>query len=299
MRTLLLLLLLVTSQLALAQQRRIPPAPEGWAHATGVEFARVPITGGEQHPLLLDLYHPRSGPALPLLVYVHGGGWAKGTRQALYRRVPALLASRRYAIATIEYRTSNQAVWPAQIHDCKGAIRWLRAHAARYRIDPRRVAAFGTSAGGHLVAMLGASGGVAELEGTTGGHADQSSRVQAVIDFCGPTDLVGIGLKGRISALVGGDEAKLRSATVQTHLDPGDPPVLICQGLNDRVVPPEQSRALSRALRQHGIPHELHLLEGVSHGIPVDGPLLLRFLDRTIGPSSPLALGDALDRALR
>ena len=133
--------------------------------------------------LLLDLYLPEGAPRpLPLVVWIHGGGWRNGAKE----QTPARrLVERGYAVASINYRLSGEAIFPAQIHDCKAAVRWLRANAAKYGLDAGRVAAWGSSAGGHLVALLGTSGGIMELEGGLG-NADQSSRVQAVVDFFGP-----------------------------------------------------------------------------------------------------------------
>jgi len=111
----------------------------------------------------------------PLVVFIHGGGW-EGRSKENPGTLFALLEGGAYAGASLNYRLSSEAIWPAQIHDVKAAIRWLRAHAADYGIDPGRIAVFGISAGGHLVSMLGVSQGVAELEGTLGSHTDQSSR---------------------------------------------------------------------------------------------------------------------------
>jgi acetyl esterase/lipase len=136
----------------------------------------------------LDLYLPASprGP-LPLIVWVHGGGWRSGSKdQCLPLRQGFL--ERGYAIASVGYRLSGDAIFPAQIEDCKGAIRWLRAHAHEHGLDPHRFGLWGSSAGGHLVALAGTSDGVKEFE--TGAHLDQSSRVQAVCDFFGPSDFV-------------------------------------------------------------------------------------------------------------
>ena len=121
----------------------------------------------------------------PLIIYIHGGAFKTGSKKD---GVPGDYLSRGYAVASIDYRLSGDAVWPAQIEDCKAAVRWLRANAARYGIDPGRFAAWGASAGGHLAAMLGTTGGEKEFE--VGENLDVSSRVQAVVDYFGPTDFL-------------------------------------------------------------------------------------------------------------
>ena len=122
-----------------------------------------------------------------MVIFIHGGGWKNGDRT---RCRLAWVAEHGYAIASVEYRLSHEAQFPAQIHDCKGALRWLRAHQDQYGYDSKRVVVAGTSAGGHLAALLGTSGDVDALEGTSIGHSDQSSRVQGIIDYYGPTDFI-------------------------------------------------------------------------------------------------------------
>ena len=142
---------------------------------------------------LLDIYlPPKAEGAMPLVIWIHGGCWAGGDKPDPFvvNRMVCRMVPRGYVIASINYRLLHEAIFPAQIYDCKGAIRWLRAHAARYHIDPNRVGVAGLSAGGHLAALLGTSGGVKDLEGTVGGNLDQSSSLQAVCDDCGPTDFI-------------------------------------------------------------------------------------------------------------
>src|SRR5206468_530267 len=138
--------------------------------------------------LTLDLYCPQkaSGP-LPVILWIHGGGWSKGRKE---QHSPAIsFLNDGYAVASIEYRLSGEAPFPAQIEDCKAAVRWLRANAAKYNLDADRIGAWGHSAGGHLSALLGTSGGVQELEGN-GDNMSYSSRVQAVCVVSGPGDLL-------------------------------------------------------------------------------------------------------------
>ena len=253
-----------------------------------LEYARV----GDRS-LRLDLYLPEGvdGP-LPLLVWVHGGAWRMGTKDHP-RALPLL--SRGYAVASVEYRLTQESVFPAQIHDCKAAIRWLRAHAAEYGFDPARIGAWGGSAGGHLVALLGTSAGVADLEGDLGcaeqlgcaehlGCSEYSSAVQAVCDWYGPSDLL------RMDDVPGSmehnapdsPESQLIGAPIQsrpdlvarvnpiTYITPDAPPFLLMHGTADDVVIPNQSEFLHAALVEAGVPVSLIMLGGLGHGFPGD-----------------------------
>lgn len=137
-------------------------------------------------PLCLDLYlpEPQQRPT-PLVVWIHGGAWRQGDRRT--HCVATCLLPHGYAVASVSYRLSQEAIFPAQIHDCKAAVRWLRAHAEEYGLDPTALGAWGPSAGGHLVSLLGTTQGVPELEGELG-NLEHSSAVQAVCDWFGPTD---------------------------------------------------------------------------------------------------------------
>ena len=193
-----------------------------------------------------------------------------------------------YAVASINYRLSHEAIFPAQIHDCKGAVRWLRAHAGEYGLDPARVGAWGDSAGGHLVALLGTSGDVAELEGTVGGNGEQSSRVQAVCDWFGPTDMLQIGgfpsdidhngPDSPEARLFGGPIHEKRDLVTQanpiTYIRADAPPFLIVHGDRDPIVPLHQSELLADALRAAGVPVRLITVAGAGHGF--DDPLYWR-----------------------
>jgi acetyl esterase/lipase len=231
--------------------------------------------------LLLDLYVPggESGEALPVVVWIHGGGWRNGSKE---NALGAVLVRRGYAVASINYRLSAEAVFPAQIHDCKAAIRWLRAHAEEYHLDADRIGVWGSSAGGHLVALLGTSGDVADLEGELG-NAEFSSRVQAVCDWFGPGDLVGMasteasgrggasrGGGGPVARLLGGSIEEKRelaiSASPVTHVSEDDPPFLIMHGDQDPVVPLGQSEALHKALHGAGAESTLDVIKGAGHG---------------------------------
>ena len=184
--------------------------------------------------LLLDLHLPVGVENPPLVMFIHGGGWTSGDRKRCDLK---WVAQSGYAVASIEYRMSQEARFPAQIHDCKGALRWLRAHQKELGYDASRVVVAGMSAGGHLAALMGSSGGVTELEGTTAGYPDESSAVQGVIDYFGPADFILRAKnqprntdqpKGSVYKLLGGPvgaNAELaRLASPVSHIGPGDPP---------------------------------------------------------------------------
>lgn len=252
-----------------------PRLPDGVEARRDVEYARV-----DGRALLLDLYLPkmRSQP-LPVVVWIHGGGWRAGSKERC-RALP--LSGQGFAVVSINYRLTDVAPFPAQIHDCKAAIRWIRAHAGEYHLDPAHIGAWGSSAGGHLVALLGTSGGVKELEGAIGGNLDQSSRVQAVCDFCGPssfrpgdfgedgptTTAPALGLAER---LLGGplreNREKARLASPVEHVSRDDPPFLIVHGERDTLVPPKHGRLLADALKKAGVEVTLYVVPGVGHGV--------------------------------
>jgi acetyl esterase/lipase len=227
--------------------------------------------------LTLDLYCPEkvSGPA-PVIVWIHGGAWRRGGK----RKCPAVaLVPDGYAVASIDYRLSSTAPFPAQIEDCKAAVRWLRANAAKYNLDADRIGVWGMSAGGHLAALLGTTGGVPELEGS-GDNMQYSSRVQAVCAVAGPTNLpaltnVGPKRMSAIEGLLGGplekDKAKAIAASPIHYVSKDDPPFLIVHGEGDRVIPVEQSQRLYEALQKAGVNATLKILPQVGHqGVLMD-----------------------------
>jgi acetyl esterase/lipase len=283
MRTLLLALL--------ALQGR--PAPADVDVVRDVEYG----TGGGR-ALKLHLVRPKSPPKdpMPVVVYVHGGAWRAGSRDAGIGPL-SRLAQRGYFGATVEYRLSQEARFPAQIEDVKGAVRFLRSKAREYGIDPERIGAWGPSAGGHLVALLGTSGDVKDLEGT-GGHAELSSRVQCVVDFFGPTDFLRMG-KNKLdhdaagspeSLLVGGpiqeNRDKVARANPISYVTKDDPPFLLMHGDKDDLVPAGQSELLHEALKKAGVESSLEIVTGAGHGFggkEIDAKVDA-FLDRHLKP---------------
>ena len=245
------------------------------------------VTGGHERQKL-DLFVPgQPGEPRPLLIWIHGGGWRQGDKANC---PPLRLGYTRegYAVASINYRLSGDAIFPAQIEDCKAAIRWLRARAKPYRLDSKRFGVWGRSAGGHLVALIGTSGGVPEFD--VGADPDVSSRVQAVCDFSGPTDLLQIEARAAPESLlrrdppssnewrfIGGpiqdpkNRARVIQASPVTHVSTDDPPFLIVHGDKDGAVPYRQSELLYAALKRAGIPVHFHTIKGMVHGFVAAG----------------------------
>ena len=236
--------------------------PEGVKAIRNVEYAKV-----DGQSLKLDLYLPaKSDAGSPLLVWIHGGGWTKGSKNGVNGSMLRLTGAG-YAVASIDYRLTGLQSHPKQIHDCKGAIRWLRAKAGKYGYDVTRIGVGGGSAGGHLVLLLGTSGGVKALEGNVGGNLDQSSKVQAVLDLFGPSDLT---LFGKRNKRFGQGKAAemLKSVSPVTYISKGDPPLLIFQGDKDPLVPQEQSEHVHKLYQKAGLDSSLHIIKGAAHGGP-------------------------------
>ncbi len=266
-------LALGVAQPATKQAQRGISLPPGVKALKDLEYGKA-----SGRAMRLDLYLPeQAGKPLPLIVWIHGGAWMAGSKDG---PSPALrFTADGYAVAHVGYRLSQEAKFPAQIQDCKAAVRWLRANAARYGLDPNRFVAWGASAGGHLVALLGTSGGVAELEGEVN-DLKESSRVQAVIDWFGPTDFLRIGdpesdLRHNApdspeSKLIGGplleNKDKAAKASPITYVSKEAPPFLIMHGDRDRTVPFNQSELLYAALKKAGVDATFVPMKGAGHG---------------------------------
>lgn len=226
----------------------------------------------------LDLYlHEKAGNGgpMPLIIWVHGGAWLGGDKSHCPAR---RFVSRGYAVASINYRLSQHAIFPAQLEDCKAAVRWLRANAGQYNIDPKRFGAWGASAGGHLVALLGTTGNIKDFD--KGGNLKFSSGIQTVCDFFGPTDFTKMSqfassmqhdaADSPESKLVGGaiqdNKDACQRANPITYVSRDDPPFLIVHGDKDPLVPHNQSELLYQALKDAGVPVSFHTVEGGGHG---------------------------------
>jgi acetyl esterase/lipase len=222
------------------------------------------VEGSKNYFQTLDLYLPKTDKPSPLVIWIHGGAWRYGDKK---EGPGAAFAQNGIACASLNYRLTDKAKFPAQIQDCKAAVRFLRAHAAEYKLDPDKFGAFGMSAGGHLVALLGLTGDEHEYD-NLGGNANVSSKVQAVCDWCGPTDLTTLveqnermhgklkldGPDGALTMFLGVMPEKApalaRKASPITFVKTGEPEFLIMHGDRDDVVPFAQSQELYDALKK-------------------------------------------------
>jgi acetyl esterase/lipase len=271
-----------------------PQAPQGAAVYRDIAY----VTGG--HPRQkLDLYLPETGQNWPLIIWVHGGAFRLGSKED---KVPLCYLSAGYAVASINYRLSQHAPFPAQIQDCKAAVRWLRANAGQFRLDPQRIGAWGESAGGHLVAMLGTTGDTDAFD--VGENLHVSSHADAVVDYFGPTDFIQMDDHrlpgGQIhntpdspeSELVGGpiqeNKERVARANPITYVTPNAAPFLMVHGELDPLVPHHQSQLLEQALKQAGVPVLFYTVKGAGHGGLADprvSELTQAFLARHLRPA--------------
>lgn len=229
--------------------------------------------------LKLDLYLPKSGAGpFPAIVWIHGGGWQNGSRLALSRQA-AHLAGLGFVGACIDYRLSDEAKFPAALHDAKAAVRWLRASAGKYKIDSSRIGASGGSAGGHLAAMLGTTAGLREFEGD-GGNPKQSSAVQAVAIMNPALDLTEVSKRMELPGnpvwkFLGASYKEApglyKKASPITYVSKSAPPFLFLHGTADTTVPYSQSARMQAKLKEAGVHAEIFAAEGATHGF-YNGP---------------------------
>jgi len=283
------MLLAATGMLVRAEARR-SDWPEGVSADTDVVYRRTP-----ERRLRLDVYQPDASVPMPdggrpAVLAIHGGGWCGGSKLS-FGRMAARLAQHGYVVISVEYTLSRpgQPSWPAALDDMREAVRWTRQHAREYGIDPTRLVAFGASAGGHLAALLG---------------VDPAARVQAVVDFYGPAELTGLATGTPsaapiIAQFLGGTPDEIpeqyEAASPARHVSATSAPMLLVHGEDDAHVPPSQSEALARALRDAGVPNRLILVPGSRHGfeLRLDErrdllPDVLAFLE-TVWNASPRA----------
>ncbi len=266
-----------------------PKVPDRVIYETDVQYGAA----GDR-PLKLDVIRPReeSKEPRPAVVWIHGGGWSGGDKSSGLGLLLSFAARGEYVCFSVGYRLTGEAKWPAQIHDCKAAIRWIKANATKYNVDPKRIGVWGGSAGGHLVSLLGTSADVKELEGNNG-SPDQSSRVACVVDFCGPSDFPNFfkakndgGARRPIAGLLGGTveekQAEAVAASPVTYVTKDDAPILIVHGTNDFLVPIAQAETLYDAAKKAGVEATFIKMNGGGHGI--GGPEVTRrvtaFLDK-------------------
>jgi acetyl esterase/lipase len=248
--------------------------------------------------LALDIYMPANVDSPPLVVFVHGGAWRNGNKD----RAPMQFPENGFAMASLDFRQSGDAQFPAMIHDIKGAIRFLRSHAGDYGYSPEKFAITGESSGGHLAALVGVTNGHAELEGNVGGHENVSSDIQAIISYYGASDLTtilaqspSVGLRIRppaLEALLGAlpedapEIAQLASPVY--HVDANDPPLLLFHGDRDPQMPINQAHQLDGEYANLGLDVHFDVVHGSAHGgsgfYDEDHlPPAIEFLNRTIG----------------
>jgi len=302
-------LILMASSLALAQtaEEAQPAAPKEVVIPSDIELIKdIPYCadGHKLHRLdILRLKKRPKGP-MPVIVWIHGGGFVGGSKTSGYQRLERFVR-RGYLCATIDYRFAYEKRFPAQLQDCKCAIRFLRAHAGKYRLDPKHIGVWGGSAGGNLVSMLGVTGGVKEFEGD-GGWEKYSSRVQAVVDYYGMTDFLAIyalakqgksterflPLDGKesISHLLGvkyfENPALCRKASPTTYASKDDAPFYIFHGDQDPLTPWSQGDLLNNVLRRAGVESDFYLVKGGKHGWPPRADVdekVDKFFDKHLG----------------
>ncbi len=257
-----------------------------------IEFAVV-----NNQSLKLDLYQPKKPKGSPLVVWIHGGGWRKGTKERCYID---WLPEHGYTVASISYRYSSVAKFPAQIHDCKGAVRWLRANAEKYGYNPKKIFVAGSSAGGHLTALMATTSENKELEGTVGGNLKFSSVIQGAAVYYGATDFIlrsktqpsRANAKGSVvyDLLGGGAHEKIKAAKLASacyHVSKNDAPLLIFHGSKDKTVLIDQSEAIKAKYNKAGLSVRFHIVEGAGHGgnifySGINASHLLKFLNSQI-----------------
>jgi acetyl esterase/lipase len=253
-------------------------ATRGAAGASSTRTVTYCVEGNQ--PLAMTLFAPDTpGYARPVVLEVHGGGWQHGGRLLSLSGSGAAtdLVAAGFVVASIDYRLAPQNPWPDQIIDVKCAVRYLRAHAGELGIDPNRIAALGTSAGGQLVSLLGTTGTSAAWD--TGPYPTESSAVDAVVDEFGPADLGATGWPvdsvAMIHRVFGADPGTLSPVLTQAspmlHVSAGDPPFLIVQGTDDQVVPMSQSEQFAAQLRLDHVPVQVVLVAGGRHGLETPG----------------------------
>ena len=267
--SLLICCLLATIATTHAQIRTVTKQPYPTGANSVAWITNVPYVEGGGPQQQLDLYIPTQEKNMPLVVYVHGGGWEHGDKagDSLGPNLLQLLWDG-YAMASINYRLAPAAIWPAQIQDCKAAIRWLKAHSHQYGYDPNRIAVIGVSVGGHLAAILATTSGSKTFD--VGENLDSSSDVTCAVNLCGAAVDFTI-FNGPNFSFLGGslkDHLDLaRSASPTTYMHADEPPMLVVHGTADHLLPYVESELLVEAMDRAGAPYYFHTVVGGGHSI--------------------------------
>lgn len=235
------------------------------------------------HSLALDVYRPGGNEPAPVVIYLHGGGWQVGDKTDGVKERLEPMAARGVAVVSANYRFVAAATYPAQVHDVKGVVRWLRAHGADYGLATERIGIWGVSAGAYLASMVGLTPGQRALEGSTGGNPSHSSTVQAVVHWFGQSDLLVNARRSWLERqilnppfegpLLGVDSVEnhadvARAASPLSWVTANAPPFLVAHGDQDRVTPPSESLALHDALVRAGARSTMVLVGGAGHEGP-------------------------------
>ena len=246
----------------------------------GVEYMRV-----DDQPLKLELARPKAPGKYPGVICIHGGGWRGGDKASLIP-LTRRLAKEGFVAVTVQYRFAPKDPFPAQVDDVRCAVRWLRANAEELQLDPERIGAIGFSAGGHLSLMLGLMEDD-DRPADNGCHSGHSSKVQAVVNYFGPTDLARSfpqQVRAILNDFVGGtpeDKAEVvKAASPITYIDRNDAPILTFHGTKDQIVPFEQAELLNQACKKAGLEHRLETQQDANHGW--GGEQLVKTLDQSI-----------------
>ena len=278
-----------------------PPLPMEIAasYADRVEIIRdSSYADGKNNYQKVDLYVPKkrnTDKPLPVIALIHGGGWGGGTRLFFTNRACDYASTGDYAAVCVGYRLTGEAKWPAQIHDCKAAIRLIRARAREWNVDPDRIGVLGGSAGGHLATLIAATGNVRTLDGDIGPYKETSSAVKCLVNFCGPCDLtqpltndkrMAADIADKVTKLLGGEAKDLpevaREASPLTYISKDTPPVITIHGTRDSFVDFKLSQRLDAALKAAGVKSYLVPMLSVDHQFSASAVTLGRvrqFLD--------------------
>ncbi|MBB5032405.1 alpha/beta hydrolase [Prosthecobacter vanneervenii] len=302
MKHLLLLLLAVTPVLAQDLEAQKKKALEAAAKSQLEVRLDQPYAGTDNPKQKVDLYLPKkrnTDKPLPVVALIHGGGWVHGDRLGYSATAIRIARTGDYATVAVGYRLTEEARWPAQVYDCKAAIRWVRAHAKEFNLDPDKIAVMGSSAGGHLSSLIGTSGDVKELEGDLGPNTAFSSRVHCVVNHCGPEDFTQALMFGKdnqptlndnaVIGLLGGNfmekHAEAVAASPVTYVTKDDPPFITFHGSADKRVAFLHAQAIHSALQKVGVPSILIPITDGGHSSVSNPEVVTRskqFIDKTL-----------------